>query len=89
MEWVIVRPGGLKSDPATGCGVLTTDTTVCGAITREDVADLVIKALLSDGSNGKVCGVVGWATVVTLQQVLSAVDKEQLFGAPEFEVVTL
>lgn len=54
MQWVIVRPGGLKSDPATGSGVLTADTSVCGAITREDVADLVIKALLSDGSNGKV-----------------------------------
>ncbi len=74
MEWVIVRPGGLKSDPATGTGVLTADTTICGAITREDVADLVIKALLSDGSSGK---------------VLSAVDKEQLFGAPEFEVAVL
>ena len=41
IEFVIVRPGGLKSEPATGRGVLTTDTSICGSITRGDVADLV------------------------------------------------
>lgn len=41
IEFVIIRPGGLKSEPATGRGVLTTDTSVCGSITRGDVADLV------------------------------------------------
>lgn len=74
LTFVIVRPGGLKSEPATGTGVLTgawapgapqawwssqavtggwylsglpgaEDTTVCGSITREDVANLVVKAL--------------------------------------------
>lgn len=44
---------------------------VCGSIHREDVADLVIKCLLSDKANGK---------------TLSAVDSEQLFGSPSFEV---
>lgn len=71
MEFVIVRPGGLKSEPGTGKGVLTEDTTVCGSIHRADVADLVIKCLLSDKANGK---------------TLSAVDSEQLFGTPDFEV---
>jgi hypothetical protein len=41
IEFVIIRPGGLKSEPATGRGVLTTDTSICGSITRGDVADLV------------------------------------------------
>ena len=72
LAFVIVRPGGLKSEPATGTGVLTgahaavecirhfvwaalqdgvgvwhtaEDTSVCGSITRADVADLVVKAL--------------------------------------------
>ncbi|KAK9813238.1 hypothetical protein WJX72_011268 [[Myrmecia] bisecta] len=71
MDYVIIRPGGLKSEPATGTGVLTEDKTVCGAIHREDVAELVVKALFSDK---------------TINKVLSAVDKEQLMGSPKFEV---
>lgn len=71
IEWTIVRPGGLKTEPATGNGVLTEDTTVCGAIHRPDVASLVCKATFSDEASGK---------------VLSAVDKEQLFGEPDFAV---
>ena len=54
MQWTIIRPGGLKSEPATGSGVLTEDRSVCGAINREDVADLVVKALFSDKADGKV-----------------------------------
>ncbi|GMH40573.1 hypothetical protein BSKO_08477 [Bryopsis sp. KO-2023] len=71
MEFVIVRPGGLKSEPKTGSGVLTEDSTVCGAVHREDVADLVVECLFSDNAKNK---------------VLSAVDSEQLFGTPKFEV---
>ena len=66
MQAVIVRPGGLKTAPPSGTGVLTEDTTVCGAIHRADVAALVVQAALKDKANGK---------------VLSAVDKAQLFDA--------
>ncbi|QDZ22966.1 NAD(P)-binding protein [Chloropicon primus] len=62
MEFIIIRPGGLKSEPKTGNGVLTKDTTVCGPIHREDVASLVCKCLFSPDS---------------ANQVYSAVDKEQ------------
>ena len=65
MDFVIVRPGGLKSEPATGTAILTEDISVCGAITREDVATLVVKALFSMRTNGK---------------TLSAVDPSMLFG---------
>ena len=54
MQWTIIRPGGLKSEPATGNGILTEDRSICGAINREDVAELVVKALFSDKSDGKV-----------------------------------
>ena len=56
MEFTIVRPGGLKSEPATGQGVLTEDASVCGAVHREDVAQLVVQALFSDAAANK----VGW-----------------------------
>ena len=55
MQWTIIRPGGLKSEPATGSGILTEDRSICGAINREDVAALVVKALFSNKSDGKVC----------------------------------
>ncbi|KAF8073242.1 hypothetical protein HT031_000903 [Scenedesmus sp. PABB004] len=74
MAFTIIRPGGLKSEPATGGGVLTADASVCGSITRADVADLVIKALLSSKTDNT---------------VLSAVDKDGVFGDKEFEVFSL
>ena len=54
LAWTIIRPGGLKSEPSTGRGVLTEDTSVCGAIHRADVASLVAQALFSDKANNKV-----------------------------------
>eukprot|EP00210_Caulerpa_lentillifera_P008573 g8178.t1 len=62
MEYVIIRPGGLITEPATDCGVLTEDMDVSGRIHREDVAQLVIKALFSDSTRNK---------------VLHAIDKNQ------------
>lgn len=41
----IVRPGGLKSEPATGRGLLTRDPQMHGFIHREDVAELVARVL--------------------------------------------
>ena len=74
MDFVIVRPGGLKTEPATGTAVLTEDTSICGAIHRADVAALVVQCVLKDAANGK---------------TLSAVDKEQLFDQPAFETFAL
>ena len=47
MEYVIIRPGGLKSDGATGNGILTEDVNVCGSIQREDVAELIQRCVFS------------------------------------------
>ena len=54
MTFVIIRPGGLKSEPRTGKAVLTTSNKICGAVTREDVALLTCKALFSDNANNQV-----------------------------------
>lgn len=58
-EWTIIRPGGLKSEPATGSAVLTEDTKVAGVINRADVADLAVQALNSPK---------------TIRKILTAVD---------------
>ena len=54
MTFTIIRPGGLKNDPASGNGVLTENNKVCGAINREDAAGLIVRALFSDNADNKV-----------------------------------
>lgn len=53
-NWTIVRPGGLKSEPATGTACLTEDTLCIGSICREDVAELVVSSLTSAKTERKV-----------------------------------
>ncbi|ALF53394.1 oxidoreductase [Nostoc piscinale CENA21] len=74
LTYTIIRPGGLKTEPATGNGVLTEDTRIVGSIHRTDVAQLVCRCLNSDRTNNK---------------ILSAVDKNMLFGQIEFTQFTL
>lgn len=70
LTYTIIRPGGLKSEPATGNGVLTTDPRVAGTIHRADVAQLVCRCLNSDSAN---------------HQTLSAIDRQMLYGSTQFE----
>ena len=74
LTYTIVRPGGLKSEPATGNAVLTPDPTIAGSIHRADVATLVCQCLLSDQANN---------------QVLSAVDRQMTYGQSDFETLDL
>lgn len=74
LTYTIIRPGGLKSEPATGNGVLTEDPRVAGTIHRADVADLVCRCLNSDRANNK---------------ILSAVDRQMMYGQPQFEEFSL
>ncbi|NJO77213.1 MAG: SDR family oxidoreductase [Cyanobacteria bacterium RM1_2_2] len=73
LTYVIIRPGGLKSEPATGNGVLTPDPTVAGTIHRADVAQLVCECLLSERADNR---------------VLSAVDRNMVYGQADFEILT-
>ena len=54
LDWTIIRPGGLTSDPATGHGVLLTDQSTMGSISRTDLAQLVVKALDDPGTKGRI-----------------------------------
>ena len=66
--YTIIRPGGLKTEPATGNGVLTEDPRIAGTIHRADVARLVCQCILSDRANNK---------------ILSAVDRHMVYGQPQ------
>jgi uncharacterized protein YbjT (DUF2867 family) len=74
LTYTIIRPGGLKSEPATGNGILTENPRIAGSINRADVAQLVVRSLNSERTNNK---------------VLSAIDRNMLFGKPEFAELSL
>ncbi|MGK7900371.1 MAG: SDR family oxidoreductase [Hormoscilla sp.] len=74
LTYIIIRPGGLKSEPATGNGVLTEDYKVAGTIHRADVAQLACQCLLSDAANNK---------------ILSAIDRNMFYGQPNFQELVL
>lgn len=74
LTYTVIRPGGLKSEPATGHGVLTPDPTIAGTIHRADVAKLVCQCLESDRANNR---------------VLSAVDRQMTYGSADFEILQL
>jgi uncharacterized protein YbjT (DUF2867 family) len=74
LTYTIIRPGGLKSEAATGNAVLTEDPTIAGIIHRADVAKLVFDCLNSERANNK---------------VFSAIDRNMLFKQVEFETFDL
>ncbi len=74
LTYTVIRPGGLKSEPATGNGVVTQDYKIAGTIHRADVAQLVCKCLFSDAANNK---------------ILSAVDRQMTYGQVSFEELSL
>ena len=48
LDWTIIRPGVLRSEPATGKAMLTENVLSFGTIHRADVAALIIRALGTD-----------------------------------------
>lgn len=71
LTYTIIRPGGLKSESATGNGVLTGNPTIGGIIHRADVAELICKCIGSDRAHN---------------QTFSAVDKTMVYGDRSFEI---
>lgn len=73
LNYTIIRPGGLTSDPLSGNGILTPDPTVSGTIHRADVAQLVCGCLTSHRAD---------------YQVVSALDR-QMTSKPPSEILSL
>ena len=74
LTYTVIRPGGLKSEPATGNGVLTQDYKIAGTIHRADVAQLACKCLTSETAKN---------------QVLSAIDRNMTYGELELKEFVL
>ena len=56
--YTVVRPGGLSNDAPTGNAILTEDQTAMGSVSREDVADLIVKQLDSPKAFQKIIACV-------------------------------
>ncbi len=52
LDWTILRPGGLVSEPSTGNGLLTQNPKVHGFIHRADVALLAFRVLRDPATSG-------------------------------------
>lgn len=57
-DYTIIRPGGLTNGEASGKAILTADNTALGAISRADVASLVVKALEAKNTHKKTLAAV-------------------------------
>jgi uncharacterized protein YbjT (DUF2867 family) len=66
----IIRPGALRSDPATGRGILTCDPQMHGFINREDVAELVARSLSDPATIGQTFVAVDAETARTVNPVI-------------------
>ncbi len=64
LDFTIIRPGGLRSEPATMNGYLSKSNKAFGVINREDLAILIVKTLDDDN---------------TIGHTLSAIDSELVF----------
>jgi uncharacterized protein YbjT (DUF2867 family) len=58
LEWTVVRPGGLTNDPGTGRVNLGTDVPR-GAVTRDDVAQVLAAVLHTPATAGKTVDLIG------------------------------
>jgi uncharacterized protein YbjT (DUF2867 family) len=54
LDATILRPGGMRSEPATGSAIKTEDHTVMGMIHRADLAALVVESLDDGETIGKI-----------------------------------
>lgn len=50
LDYTILRPGGMTSDPASGTAIKTEDHSVMGVITRADMGRLVVECLDDDST---------------------------------------
>lgn len=76
----IIRPGGLRSDPATGRGVLIRDPKMHGFINREDLAELVVRAIADPATPGQTFAAVDIETART-ENTIMPFDLRKLAGS--------
>lgn len=54
LDYTILRPGGMTSNPASGTAIRTEDQTVMGVINRADLARLVVECLDDPATIGRI-----------------------------------
>lgn len=76
LAWTILRPGGLRTAPATGNGILSADPEMHGFINRADVAQLALRALRDPSTRDQAFAVVDRAEA----RSVNAIDPHPLLA---------
>lgn len=58
LDYTVIRPGGLVSEPATGQEILTADVSVAGSIPRVGVARLAVDCMESNRTKNKILSAI-------------------------------
>jgi uncharacterized protein YbjT (DUF2867 family) len=67
LDYTILRPGQLTSNPRSGIIRISEDTAPTGPVTRSDLADMVVKVYDDSSSVGKVYQVIGDDPLATVR----------------------
>ncbi|MCX4391042.1 SDR family oxidoreductase [Micromonospora peucetia] len=73
LDWTILRPGRLTDDPPTGRITLTRHAPAGAAVTRTDVARVLVALLYHPGTAGRILELVDGDT--TIADAIAAVDR--------------
>jgi len=65
----IIRPGGLRSEPGTGRGILSRDPQMHGFINRDDVSELIVRVLDDPATIGQTFAAVDADAAQTVNPV--------------------
>ncbi|EDX86606.1 hypothetical protein S7335_4311 [Synechococcus sp. PCC 7335] len=74
LDYTVIRPGGLISEPATGHEILSTDVSIAGSITRAGVARLVVACMESDRARNQILSAID----LSMQRTEGAIDTFEL-----------
>lgn len=58
LDYTVIRPGGLVSEPATDQAILSADVSVAGSIPRAGVAQLAVACMGSDRAKNKILSAI-------------------------------
>ena len=74
LDYTVIRPGGLVSEPATGQEILTTDVSVAGSIPRAGVAALAVACMESDRAKNQILSAID----LSMQRTEGTIDTFKL-----------
>lgn len=74
LDYTVIRPGGLVSEPASGQEILSTDVSIAGSIPRAGVARLAMACMESDHARNQILSAID----LSMQRTEGTIDAFEL-----------